>query len=177
MNQWGVSPCCTNPPVAKAHHRNDTHIHQEVQPNHTLIPSPPRSSGVTIVGPTTAIDKHTHTHTTSQHQCAQDGRDTIDTCCAPWPDIATVLTRPTPVDPPHIEAMHKQHTGPRPSCCVPFGDPHVHKVTPSNETKQECSHSSANTWVPVHHMARTHRSTTSPNKEKEGGVHQQRVLC
>ena len=45
---------------------------------------------------------------------------------------------------PTPRAMHKQHTEPRPSCCVPFGDPHVHNVTPSSNTRQECNHSSAN---------------------------------
>ena len=42
--------------------------------------------------------------------------------------------------------------------CVPFGDPHVHQVTTSKETKLECSHSNANTLGPVHHMARTHQT-------------------
>ena len=38
-----------------------------------------------------------HTRTTSHDHCAQDGRDTIDTCCAPGPDTATVWAYPTPV--------------------------------------------------------------------------------
>ena len=29
--------------------------------------------------------------------------------------------------------------------CVPFGDPHVHNVAPSYNTRQECRHRSANT--------------------------------
>ena len=42
MNHWGVSPCCTNPPVAKAEHRNDTNT-PKVQPNRAIITNFPRS--------------------------------------------------------------------------------------------------------------------------------------
>ena len=71
---------------------------------------------------------------------------------------------------PHRKAMHKQHTEPGPSCCVPFSDPHVNKVTPSGETRQECSHSNANT-LGHSTMWRGHtRPTTSPKEGKEGGT-------
>ena len=67
---------------------------------------------------------------------------------------------------PHREAMHKQHTQPGSSCCAPFGDPHVHRETRSNKTRQECSHSSANTLVQIHHLAMTHQID---DKSKERG--------
>ena len=68
---------------------------------------------------------------------------------------------------PHREAMYKQHTEPWPSCCVPFGDPHVHKVTPSGETKQECIHSSATTLGPVHDLAGTHQTDDKSKGRKK----------
>ena len=89
----GVSPWCTDPPVTKAHHRNDTNPPRNVKGSLPHPPNPPRPSGVTIVGPTTAIA----THTTSRNHYTQGGRDTIDTCCTPGPDITTVWTYPTPV--------------------------------------------------------------------------------
>ena len=150
-----------------------TQIHQHIQPNRTLIPNPPRSSGVTIVGPTTAIATHTQPRRTivpktvatpltpAVHQ--RQHRDGVD-----MPDAGLH---------PHRDAMHKQHTEPGPSCCVPFGDPHVHNVTPSDETRQECSHSSANTLRPVHHLGRTHHADEKSKGRKKEGVHLQRVLC
>ena len=80
---------------------------------------------------------------------------------------------------PHREAMDKQHTHTqsKQSRCVPFGDPHVHKVARSNDTMQEFNHSSTNTLGPVHHMARTHQTDDKSKGRKKKGVHQQRVLC
>ena len=131
MYHWGVSPCWINPPVAKAHHRNDTNAPRNVNASYPHPPNPPRSSGVTIVGPTTAIA----THTTSQNHCAQEGRDTIDTCCAPGPRHRDGVDMPDAGLHPHREAMHKQHTQSGSSCCVPFGDPQVNKATRSeNQT-------------------------------------------
>ena len=54
----GVSPWCTEPPVTKAHHRNDTNPPKECQRIVPSSPKPPGPSGVTNVGPTTAIDTH-----------------------------------------------------------------------------------------------------------------------
>ena len=92
---------------------------------------------------------------------------------------------------PHRDAIHKQHTEPEPSCCVPFSDPHVLNVArsgntrqecihssaktmgtspPSGETRQECSHSSANTLGPLHHMARTHHTDDKSKERKQGGT-------
>ena len=93
MNQWGVSPCYTNPPVAKADRRNDTNTHRNATESYPHPPNPPRQSGVTNVGPTIAIA----THTTPQSHCSQDCRYIIGPCNAPGPDIATVWTCPTPV--------------------------------------------------------------------------------
>ena len=105
------------------------------------------------MGPTTAIA----THTDSQDHCAQDDRDTIDIWLCTRARHRDGVDMPDAGLHPHREAMRKQHTQSGSSCCVPFGDPHVHKETRSNETNQECSHSSANTWVPVHHMAKAHQ--------------------
>ena len=58
MNHWGVSPCYTNPPVAKADHSNDTNTHRNATESYPHPPNPPRPSGVTNVGPTTAIATH-----------------------------------------------------------------------------------------------------------------------
>ena len=105
--------------------------HTYTKKYHRIAPSPPvpRPSGVKIVGSTTEVATHTH-----------NLAEPLD----PNP-IATALTRARHRDGvympdaglhPHQETMHKQHTEPVPSCCVPFGDPHVHKVTPSGNTRQ-----------------------------------------
>ena len=59
MNRWGVSPCYTNPPVAKADRHDDTNTHNNATESYPHPPNPPRPSGVTNVGPTTAIATHT----------------------------------------------------------------------------------------------------------------------
>ena len=41
MNHWGVSSCCTNPPVSKAEHRNDIHtegVLSNRNPAHRTLP-------------------------------------------------------------------------------------------------------------------------------------------
>ena len=78
---------------------------------------------------------------------------------------------------PYREAMHKQHTEPGPSCCVSLGDPHVHKETPSGETKQECIHSSANTLGPVHHLERTHQTDDKSKERKRRGGYISKGFC
>ena len=50
--------------------------------------------------------------------------------------------RSTPT--PRGDAQHTQEPGP--SCCVPFGDPHVHKVTPSGETRQGAATAAQTHW-------------------------------
>ena len=72
--------------------------------------------------------------------------------------------RPAPTPRGYAQSTHT-HTAWTIVLCVSFGDPHVHNGTTSDETKQECSHSSANTLGPVHHMARTHQAD---DKSKEG---------
>ena len=64
MNQW-VCRQVVLPQVAKAHHRNDTNTPRTATESHPHPTKPRKSSGVTIVGPTTAIA----THTTSQSRC------------------------------------------------------------------------------------------------------------
>ena len=124
-------------------------------------------------------DCHTHTHTQTRRTFVPKAVATpLTSGCVPGPDIATVWTCPTPV---YIHTArpgtNNTHTQPGSSCCVPFCDPHVHKETRSTDTKQECSHSSANTLVPVHHVARTHQINDKSKERKKKGVHQQRVLC
>ena len=114
MNHWGVSSCCINPPVAMAHHRNDANTPRSTTESHPHPPKPPRPSGVTIVGPTTAIA----THTTSQNHWAQAGRDTIGIWLCTRPRHRDGVDMPDAGLHPHREAMHKQHTEPGPSCCV-----------------------------------------------------------
>ena len=153
-----------------------TQIHQlTTTKSNPHPPKPPRPSGVTIVGPTTAIA----THTTSQENCAQAGRNTIGAWLWTRPRHRDCVDIPDAGLHPHRDAKHKQHTHTQPgsSRCVPFGDPHVHKKDRSNGTKQECNHSSANTLVPAHHVARTHQIDDKSKERKKKGVHQQRVLC
>ena len=172
MDHWGVSPCWINPSVGKVDHHNDTNTPRNTTEPYPQPPTPPRSSGVTNVGPTTAIATHNLTGplcptkvatplASAVHQAPhRDGVDMPDACLHP-----------------HREAMHTQHTEPGPSYRGPFSDPHVHKVTQSIETKQECNHSSANTLGPVHHVARTHQADDKSKERKKEGVHEQRVLC
>ena len=78
---------------------------------------------------------------------------------------------------PHRGAMDKQHTEPRPSCCVPFGDPHVHKVTPSGKTRQGRNNSSANTLGGSPPYGEDTPDRRQVQRKEQKGVHQQRVLC
>ena len=144
---------------------------------HRLVPfspNPPRSSGVTIVGPTTAIA----THNLAEPLCPKRVATPLTSGCVPGPDIATVLTCPTPVC-THTAKLCtiNTHTAWTIVLCVSFGDPHVHKVTPPDETMQECNHSNANTLGPIHHVAMTHQTDDKSKGRKKKGVHQQRVLC
>jgi len=103
-------------------------------------------------------DCHTHTHTTSQNHRAQEVRRTIDTCCGPGPDIATVWQCPTPA---------YTHTARR---CTNNTQSHGHRaVCPSatimstkcrdrttpgmNTTTAAQTH-----WGPSHHLATTHHA-------------------
>ena len=145
-----------NPPPQR---RKGTIKYNQIVPS---SPEPPRPAGVTIVARRPRLP-----HTTSQNHCAQAGRNTIDI----W-----LCTRarhrdgvPDAGRHPHREAMHKQHAQPWSSCCVPFGCPDVHKETRSNDTRQECSHSSANTLVPVHHLTRTHQTDDKSKERKKKG--------
>ena len=94
MNHWGVSSCCINPPVAKAHHRNDANTPRSTTKSHPHPPKTPRPSGVTIVGPTTAIATHTHPRRTIVPKRVATP---LTSGSVPGPDIATVWTCPTPV--------------------------------------------------------------------------------
>ena len=133
--------------------------HKYPQECHRIVPSSSQPSP-TIWGHQCGPDDrdcHTHTHNLAEPLFPRRSRHH-------WPLQCTRARHRDGVDMPdaglhpHREPMHKQHTEPMPSCCVPFSDPHVHNVTPSYNTRQECSHSSANTMGPVHHMARTHQT-------------------
>ena len=108
--------------------------------------------------------------TTSHDQCAQTGRNTIDIWLCTRARHRDGVDMPDAGLHPHREAMHKQHTEPGPSCCVPFGDPHVHTVKPSDETRQECNHSSATPLGPIHRMARTHQADDKSKGRKRRGA-------
>ena len=118
----GVSPWCTQPPVTKPHHRNDINPPRNVKGTYPHPPNPPRPSGVTDVGSTTAIG----THNIAGTNVLKGGR-------------------------PPSNAIGRNQAG--------------------------CSHSSANTLGPVHHVARTHQTDDKSKGRKRKGVHQQRVLC
>ena len=120
------------------------------------------------MGPTTAIA--THTHTDSQDHCAQDGRDTIDTCCAPGPDIATVWTCPPPVYTRTAElcANNTNSQGHRAVCplATHMFTKYNHRTKPGRNaaTAAQTHWSQSTIW-------RGHtRPTTSPKKEKKGCI-------
>ena len=135
MIHWGVSPCCTNPPVAKAHHRNDTHT-----PRSTTEPHPhPQPSPILWGNHCGSDDRDCHTQSLAQPLCPRRSRHH-------WHLLCTRARHRDGVDMPdaglhpHREAMNKQHThSSTQSRCVPFSDPHVHKAARSNDTRQECT--------------------------------------
>ena len=55
------------------------------------------------------------------------------------------------------------------SRCVPFSDPHVHTVARSTDTRQECTHNSAKTMGPVHHLGWTHQADEGAQRKENGG--------
>ena len=130
-----------HPPVATADHRNDT-----TTPRNTTNSHPhPQASPILWANQCGSDDHDCHTHTQPRRTIVPK---TVATSLTP-----TIHQGPTSRRCGHARrrstptpwAMHKQHTEPGPSCCVPFGDPHVHNVTPSYNTNQECNHSSAHT--------------------------------
>ena len=60
MNRWGVSPCYTNPPVAKADHRNDANTHRNATKSYPHPPKPSPTIWGNQCGPD---DRDCHTHT------------------------------------------------------------------------------------------------------------------
>ena len=117
------------------------------------------------MGPTTAIA----THTTSQDHCAQDGRDTIDTCCAPGPDIATVWAYPTPVY-TQTEGRctnNTQNQGHRAVCpsATHLSTKKRHRATPG----RDASTAAQTHWCQSTIWRGHTRSTTSPKKGKRRG--------
>ena len=155
---------------------NDTNTTRNANESHPHPTNHRKSSGVTIVDPTTAIATHTHT----QHRKAIVPK-TAATPLTPAVHQAPTSRlcgharhRPTPTPRGGGQTTHTQS---KQSRCVPFSDPHVHKVQRSNETTQGCSHSRAHTSGPIHHMARTHQTDDKSKEREKDGVQQQRVLC
>ena len=105
MNHWGVSPCCTESPVAPTHHRNDTNAPWNANESYHH-PEPPRFSGVSIVGPKTAIATHTqHRITIVPKKVATPLTHAVHQGPASR-RYGHARRRPTPTPP----AMYKQHT-------------------------------------------------------------------
>ena len=167
MNHWGVSPCCTNPPVAKAHHRNDANTPRNTTESYPHPPSLPTRWGDNC-GPDDR-DCHTHTHTDSQDHCAQDGRDTIDIWLCTRTRHRDGVDMPDAGLHPHREAMHKQHTQSGSSCCAPFGDPHVHKERDRMKPGRNAATAAQTHWSQSTIWRGHTRSTTSPKKGKRRG--------
>ena len=115
MIHWGVSPCCSNPPVAKV---TPPQRRKYIKKYDQIAPSSSHASPTLWGNHCGSDNRDCHTHTTSRNHCAKAGRNTIGI----WP--CTRLRHRDCVDMPdaglhpHSEAMHKQHTEPGPSCYV-----------------------------------------------------------
>ena len=131
-----------------------TQMHHNIQTNRTLIPQP---SPILWGNHCGSDDRDCHTQP-RRTIVPKKVATPLAPCCVPRPRHHDGVSIPDAGIHPHRETMHKQHTLPRSSRCVPFSDPHVHKVTRSNETRQGCNHSSASTLWPFRHLARTHQA-------------------
>ena len=131
MIHWGVSSCCTNPPVAKVHRRNDTHT-----PRSTTEPHPhPQPSPILWGNHCGSDDRDCHTHNLARILVPKT--------------IATPLTPAVHQGPTSRRCGHARHrstptprgyeqtthTPPKQSRCVPFNDPHVHNAARSNDSR------------------------------------------
>ena len=155
MCQWGVALMYRTPgPKGPSPQRHK--YPQGATESYPHPPNPPRPPGVTNVGPTTAIATHNlagplcPTRVATPLTSAMHQKPTSQRC-------GHARRRSTPTPRGQAQTTHT-HTQSGSSCCVPFCDRQVHKVTQSDEIRQECDHSSANTLGPVHHMARTHQA-------------------
>ena len=162
------------PSVTKAHHRKDANTRRSTTKSNPHPPKPPRPSGETIVGPTTAIATHTHTQprrTIVPKRVATP----LAPGCEPGPDIATVWACPTPV---YIHTAspgtnnthtHTQSQGHRAVCpsSTHMSIRKCDRTTPSRNAA-----TAAQTHWCQSTMWRGHtRSTTSPKKGKrKGGI-------
>ena len=177
MNHWGVSPCCTNPPVAKAEHRNDTNT-----PKGTTEPNNhPQASPILRDNHCGPDDRDCHTHTHTQHRRTIVPK-TVATPLAPAVHqgptsrrCGHARRRPAPTPRGDAQTTHRARatvlcTLRRPTC------PQSNAI---GRNQAGCSHSNANTLGPAHHLARTHQTDdkSKERKRRGGGAHQQRVLC
>ena len=143
-----------------------TQIHQGIPTHRTLIPQPSPTLWVTIVGPTTAIA----THNLAEPLYPRRSRHHWHLAVYQGPTSRRCVharRRSTPTPRGDAQATRKARAI---VLCVPLGDPHVHKVMPSGETRQECSHGSANPLGPVHHMARAHPTDEKSKSRKRRGA-------
>ena len=164
--------CAQNGRTPKAHHRNDTHTQGMRLERNLAFPHPPRPAGLTIVArrPRSPIAN-------SQTHCAHGGRSTTDIWLCTEARHRDGVDMPNAGLHPHHEALSKQHTHTQPtqSRCVPFSDPHAHKVARPIDSRQEYTHSNANTMGQIHHLGDTPGRREVQIKGNKG-VHQQRVL-
>ena len=106
MNHWGGSPCCTNPPVAKADHRNDTNTSSNTTKPH---PHPPKASPIIWGNQCGSDDRDCHTQP-RRTIVPNEGRDTIDICCTPSPTLRRcghARRRPTPTPRGDAQTTHR----------------------------------------------------------------------
>ena len=177
MGYSGVPPCCTTP-VASANHQTDTNASRGTTESHPHHTNPPRSSGVTIVGPTTAIATHTHTQprrTIVPKRVATQ----LTSACVPGPDIATAWACPTPV-------YTHTHTA---RLCTNNTHSQGHRaVCPSATLMSIRTRDRTTPGRGMQPQQRKHIGTSPPpgedtpdrrqvQKKEKTGVHQQRVLC
>ena len=152
--------------------------HKYPQECHRIVPSssePSRPSGVTNVGPTTAIA--THTHNLAEPLCPNGSQHHWQLAVYQAPTSRQCgHARRRSTSTPRGQAQ-TTHTQPTQSRCVPFSDPHVHKVARSNDTRQECTHSSAKAMGTSQPSGEDTPDDDQSKGMKKKGVHQQRVLC
>ena len=124
-----------------------------------------RRSAPTPRGDEQATHPHTHTHSQRNRAVCQG------------PDIATVWTCPTPVYTHTARRCTKNTHRARAIVLCALRRPTCPQSNTIGRNQAGCSHSSANTLGPVHHMAMAHQTDDKSKGRKKKGVHQQRVLC
>ena len=174
MGHRGVSPCCINPPITKVVHRNDPNA-----PSNTTESYPhPQASPIIWGNHCGSDDRDCHTHNLAGQLCPRGSQhhwhltvhqgSTSRRC-------GHARHRPTPTPRGDGQATHT-HTQSTQSRCVPFSDPHVHKVTRSNDTDRNEPTATQHIGASPAYGEDTPDRRQVQRKEKEG-VHEQRVRC